>query len=57
MTFSHILGYPRIGADRELKRATEAYWKGDADRASLEATGRELRKRHWQDQRDRKSVV
>ncbi|MCJ8285408.1 MULTISPECIES: 5-methyltetrahydropteroyltriglutamate--homocysteine S-methyltransferase [unclassified Halomonas] len=52
MTFSHILGYPRIGADRELKRATEAYWKGDADRASLEATGRELRKRHWQDQRE-----
>lgn len=52
MTFSHILGYPRIGADRELKRATEAYWKGDADRASLEASGRELRKRHWQDQRE-----
>jgi len=52
MTISHVLGYPRIGADRELKRATEAYWKGDIDRSALEQAGRELRLRHWQDQRD-----
>ena len=26
-----ILGYPRIGPDRELKRAVESYWKGDLD--------------------------
>ncbi|MGQ7249530.1 5-methyltetrahydropteroyltriglutamate--homocysteine S-methyltransferase [Halomonas sp. V046] len=52
MTISHVLGYPRIGADRELKRATEAYWKGDIDRDALEQAGRELRLRHWQDQRD-----
>ena len=50
MTLAHILGYPRIGADRELKKATEAYWKGDIDQAALEAEGRELRARHWQDQ-------
>ena len=48
MTISHNLGFPRIGAHRELKRAVEAYWKGDIDRAALEQTGRELRKRHWQ---------
>ncbi|WP_346796274.1 5-methyltetrahydropteroyltriglutamate--homocysteine S-methyltransferase [Halomonas sp. Bachu 37] len=50
MTVSHILGYPRIGAQRELKKATEAYWKGEMDRESLEASARELRSRHWQAQ-------
>ncbi len=25
---THSLGFPRIGEQRELKRATEAYWKG-----------------------------
>ncbi|MGB6241120.1 MAG: 5-methyltetrahydropteroyltriglutamate--homocysteine S-methyltransferase [Castellaniella sp.] len=47
MTIIHNLGFPRIGADRELKRAQEAYWAGKADRDSLLATGRELRARHW----------
>ncbi|SDN82489.1 5-methyltetrahydropteroyltriglutamate--homocysteine S-methyltransferase [Vreelandella arcis] len=50
MTVSHILGYPRIGAQRELKKATEAYWKGECSREALEKTGRELRLRHWQAQ-------
>jgi 5-methyltetrahydropteroyltriglutamate--homocysteine methyltransferase len=44
---THILGFPRIGADRELKRAVEAYWAGRIDRDTLEATGRDLRARHW----------
>lgn len=49
---THTLGYPRIGANRELKTAVEAFWRGDIDEARLEATGRELRARHWQDQAD-----
>ncbi|GAA0563776.1 5-methyltetrahydropteroyltriglutamate--homocysteine S-methyltransferase [Halomonas salifodinae] len=52
MTLAHTLGYPRIGANRELKKATEAYWKGELDREGLETVGRELRARHWQAQRD-----
>ena len=44
--------YPRIGAQRELKKATEAYWKGDLTRNELESTGRELRLRHWQAQQE-----
>ncbi|MDN3559530.1 5-methyltetrahydropteroyltriglutamate--homocysteine S-methyltransferase [Vreelandella neptunia] len=52
MTVSHILGYPRIGAQRELKKATEAYWKGECTRSELESTGRKLRLRHWQAQQD-----
>ncbi|CAM5790876.1 5-methyltetrahydropteroyltriglutamate--homocysteine S-methyltransferase [Castellaniella caeni] len=47
MTVIHNLGFPRIGAARELKRAQEAYWAGKADQASLLETGRELRSRHW----------
>ncbi|MEX2125023.1 MAG: 5-methyltetrahydropteroyltriglutamate--homocysteine S-methyltransferase [Woeseia sp.] len=52
MIRSANLGFPRIGARRELKRAVEAYWTGDIDVASLTATGAELRARHWKLQRD-----
>ncbi|MDR9467985.1 hypothetical protein, partial [Marinospirillum sp.] len=47
---THTLGYPRIGAQRELKKAVEAYWAGDLTQEQLEQTGRELRARHWQEQ-------
>ncbi len=47
MTIIHNLGFPRVGAARELKHAQEAYWAGKADQASLLETGRELRARHW----------
>ena len=47
MTRTHLLGYPRIGEQRELKKATELYWKGEIPRAALEAVGRELRKQNW----------
>jgi 5-methyltetrahydropteroyltriglutamate--homocysteine methyltransferase len=52
MTTVHILGFPRIGAGRELKTAVESYWKGESPRAELVQTGRELRARHWRQQRD-----
>ncbi|QXJ22282.1 5-methyltetrahydropteroyltriglutamate--homocysteine S-methyltransferase [Actinomadura graeca] len=47
-----ILGYPRIGARRELKTATEDYWAGRADAAALEAAGAELRASVWTGLRD-----
>jgi 5-methyltetrahydropteroyltriglutamate--homocysteine methyltransferase len=49
---THNLGFPRIGADRELKKAQEAYWQGDITQADLEKVGRELRKAHWSLQAD-----
>jgi 5-methyltetrahydropteroyltriglutamate--homocysteine methyltransferase len=49
---AHNLGFPRIGADRELKKALEAYWRGDLPQAELEAVGRELRLAHWKLQAD-----
>lgn len=39
---SSILGYPRIGPHRELKRALEAYWHGSLEREELLAVGREI---------------
>jgi 5-methyltetrahydropteroyltriglutamate--homocysteine methyltransferase len=50
MTTTHNLGFPRIGARRELKFALESYWKGEQTRDALEATGAALRARHWQAQ-------
>jgi 5-methyltetrahydropteroyltriglutamate--homocysteine methyltransferase len=52
MAVAHTLGFPRIGADRELKKALEAYWKGDLDQNSLNSVGRQLRATHWQLQKD-----
>ena len=39
-----ILGYPRIGRRRELKKAVEAFWAGRIDEAQLEATAAGLGK-------------
>ncbi|HEC16513.1 MAG TPA: 5-methyltetrahydropteroyltriglutamate--homocysteine S-methyltransferase [Sedimenticola sp.] len=48
MTTLHNLGFPRIGARRELKRALESYWSGAIDQTALLETGRILRQCHWQ---------
>ncbi|WP_296950455.1 5-methyltetrahydropteroyltriglutamate--homocysteine S-methyltransferase [uncultured Massilia sp.] len=50
MVTVHNLGFPRIGARRELKFALESYWKGESTRADLQALGASLRRRHWDDQ-------
>ncbi len=38
-----VLGYPRIGANRELKRAVEAHWSGRLDTAELDAAAAAIR--------------
>ncbi len=50
MITTHNLGFPRIGARRELKFAQESYWKGETTRDELKAKGAELRQRHWANQ-------
>ncbi|MDM0000594.1 5-methyltetrahydropteroyltriglutamate--homocysteine S-methyltransferase [Variovorax sp. J22P240] len=52
MTRTHTLGFPRMGAQRELKFALEKHWRGEIDANELETIGAELRARHWQAQRD-----
>ena len=50
MVTTHNLGFPRIGAKRELKFAQESYWKGQSSRDELTAVGAQLRQRHWENQ-------
>lgn len=47
-----VLGLPRIGRDRELKFALEAYWAGRIDEAELLRVGARLRADGWQLARD-----
>ncbi|MDE1479077.1 5-methyltetrahydropteroyltriglutamate--homocysteine S-methyltransferase [Xenorhabdus bovienii] len=49
---NHTLGFPRIGLKRELKKAQENYWAGKISQQELLETGRELRARHWQQQKE-----
>ena len=42
-----VLGYPRIGQDRQLKKATESYWKGEITLEALDQTGAQIRKDNW----------
>ncbi len=43
MALSTILGYPRIGPHRELKTATEAYWRAEISERDLIETGANMR--------------
>ena len=49
---THTLGFPRMGAQRELKFALERHWRGELGAEALEALGTELRASHWQLQKD-----
>lgn len=44
---THNLGYPRIGSQRELKKACEAYWAGKSTLKNLLQVGRNLRQENW----------
>ncbi|MDR2380320.1 MAG: 5-methyltetrahydropteroyltriglutamate--homocysteine S-methyltransferase [Bifidobacteriaceae bacterium] len=46
-----VVGYPRIGAKRELKFLVERYFGGAASEGELLAGARELRLEHWRAQR------
>ena len=50
MTTTHNLGYPRIGASRELKFALEALWHGKSSEQALQETATELRTQNWREQ-------
>ncbi|PJM74754.1 5-methyltetrahydropteroyltriglutamate--homocysteine S-methyltransferase [Bifidobacterium simiarum] len=42
-----VIGFPRIGQNRELKKAIEGYWKGANSLEDVRATAKELRAKHW----------
>jgi 5-methyltetrahydropteroyltriglutamate--homocysteine methyltransferase len=47
---NHNLGYPRIGSQRELKKACEAYWSGKISQEELVQTAQSIRQKNWQTQ-------
>ncbi len=49
---SAVLGFPRIGANRQLKKALEAYWKKEIDAETLQEQAKDLRARNWRLQAD-----
>jgi 5-methyltetrahydropteroyltriglutamate--homocysteine methyltransferase len=50
MMIAANLGFPRIGAERELKHALEAFWAGRSDGEALAASARALRSANWRRQ-------
>ena len=50
MAKTHNLGFPRIGAHRELKFALEKYWQGESSQSELTELAAGLRQKHWQQQ-------
>ena len=50
MVTTHNLGFPRIGAKRELKFALENYWKGASSKDDLIAAGTRLCQHNWENQ-------
>ncbi|WP_300759172.1 5-methyltetrahydropteroyltriglutamate--homocysteine S-methyltransferase [uncultured Brachyspira sp.] len=51
-----IIGFPRIGENRELKKSLELFWASKADEKDLEKTASELRKKHWHYQKNLDNV-
>jgi len=49
---THNLGYPRIGSQRELKKASEQYWSGKLPADQLMNVGKNIRLQNWQLQKD-----
>ena len=52
MAIATNLGFPRIGSQRELKRAVEKFWSGKMDEAELLSVCSELRAAHWKQQQE-----
>ncbi len=53
MIKSSVLGYPRIGADREWKKALEGFWSGKIDESKLHSQLKQIRLSHLRKQQDK----
>ena len=49
---THNLGYPRIGSNRELKKACEQYWSGNISLAELLSKGKSIYEQNWKLQQE-----
>lgn len=53
MVKSSVLGYPRIGENREWKKALEAFWSGKIEESELHHLMQEIRLNHWRKQQEK----
>lgn len=54
MQKSYVIGFPRIGEKRELKKVLEKYWSKQSDFGEVEYVASQLKKRHWNYQKNAK---
>jgi len=52
MSKNYVIGFPRIGEQRELKFALESYWAKKSDFSEVQKVASELKKRHWNYQKE-----
>jgi len=52
MSKNYIVGFPRIGEQRELKKALERFWAKKSSFSEVEKVAKDLRKRHWEYQKE-----
>uniref|UniRef100_UPI004047B335 5-methyltetrahydropteroyltriglutamate-- homocysteine S-methyltransferase n=1 Tax=Aliarcobacter sp. TaxID=2321116 RepID=UPI004047B335 len=54
MQNNYVIGFPRIGEKRELKKVLEKYWSKQSDFSEVEYVASQLKKRHWNYQKEAK---
>lgn len=54
MQKNYVIGFPRIGEKRELKKVLEKYWSKQSDFSEVEYVASQLKKRHWNYQKEAK---
>jgi len=52
MSKNYVIGFPRIGEQRELKKILEKFWAKETDFSEVEKTASELKARHWNYQKE-----
>jgi len=52
MSKNYVIGFPRIGEQRELKKTLESYWAKKSDFSEVQKVASELKHRHWDYQKD-----
>lgn len=51
-TRTYVVGFPRIGEQRELKKVLERFWDQKTDFSEVAAVAKELRRKHWLQQKE-----
>ena len=54
MQKNYVIGFPRIGEKRELKKVLENYWSKQTDFNEVKYVAEQLKRRHWNYQKDAK---